>query len=107
MQVKALITIHHNGKEIKPNGTVDIKDEEAKSFIKRGFAIAVTKEAKVEETPSITIDDIVEVIAELDPKKDFGKNSKPNVDAIETLLDVNITAEQRDKAWELFKKESG
>jgi hypothetical protein len=35
----------------------------------------------------------------LDPAKDYGKSGKPNVDAIETMLETNISADLRDQAW--------
>ncbi|HGP6087893.1 TPA: hypothetical protein ACLNTW_003669, partial [Vibrio cholerae O1] len=61
---------------------------------------------KQPSTQSIpTLEDIVDAISALDPAKDFGKNGKPNVEALEDLLDANITAAQRDEAWEIFQKE--
>lgn len=55
--------------------------------------------------PAPTIEDIVEAISGLDPAKDYGKNGKPNVEAIEALLGADITAQQRDQAWEIFHKD--
>jgi hypothetical protein len=42
----------------------------------------------------------------LDPKKDYGKNGVPDVKAIEKVLGVDITAEQRDNAWAQLEKET-
>lgn len=41
MKIKALITIYHDGKEIKPNEVIDLKDDEAKRLIAQSFAIAL------------------------------------------------------------------
>ena len=104
MQVTALITLHVDGEVIKPNKTVTLDKKEADSLIARGFATAgglsgETKiETKAENTPSL--EDIIEVIEMLDPEKDYGKSGKPNVDAIETVLEANISADLRDQAWE-------
>ena len=51
------------------------------------------------------MEDIIDVIHDLDPSQDYGKSGKPNVDALEILLDANISAAQRDDAWEVFLKE--
>ena len=104
MQVTALITLHVNGEVIKPNKTVTLDKKEADSLIARGFAATgglsgeKKTETKSENAPSL--DDIIEVIEMLDPEKDYGKSGKPNVDAIETMLEANISAALRDQAWE-------
>jgi hypothetical protein len=112
MKVKALITLVANGKAHLPPSLVDLSDEEAERLIARGFAEAYQKEAPTPpaaKQPSTqnnpTLEDIVDAISALDPAKDFGKNGKPNVDALEDLLDANITAAQRDEAWEIYQKE--
>jgi len=114
MKIKALITLHVDGKAVLPGKFVDVETIEAKSLIKRGFASddKVSTDAKVApEKPSApakpvpTLEDIVDVIHDLDPFQDYGKSGKPNVDALEILLDANISAAQRDAAWEVFLKE--
>ncbi len=112
MKVKALITLVANGKAHLPPFLLDLSDEEAERLIARGFAEAYQKEdptlpaAKQPSTQNNpTLEDIVDAISALDPAKDFGKNGKPNVDALEDLLDANITAAQRDEAWEIYQKE--
>jgi len=114
MKIKALITLHVDGKAVLPGKFVDVETEEAKSLIKRGFASndKVSNEAKfAPEKPSApakpvpTLEDIVDVIHDLDPSQDYGKSGKPNVEALEVLLDADITAQQRDAAWEFFLKE--
>jgi len=114
MKIKALITLHVDGKAVLPGKFVDVEAEEAKSLIKRGFASddTVSTEAKTTPVkpsapakPVPTLEDIVDVIHDLDPSQDYGKSGKPNVDALEVLLDANISAEQRDAAWDVFLTE--
>ena len=122
MKIKAIITLNVNGKDYLPGAVVDLEEGEAKRLIERGFASAngqdkastSTAPAKTDTTPPAggtggkpapTIEDIVEAIAGLDPTKDYGKNGKPNVDAIQAALGADISAAQRDQAWEIFQKE--
>ena len=115
MKIKAIITLHVNGKDHAPGTVLDIADDEAERLIARGFATsgqekAASTPAKTATTlaggkPAPTIEDIVEAIGGLDPAKDYGKNGKPNVEAIEALLGTDITAAQRDQAWEIFQKD--
>jgi hypothetical protein len=115
VKIKAIITLHANGKVYAPGSLVDLADEEAQRLLSRGFAESEEQEI-VPHSPTPqgqssphqavpTIEDIVDAISALDPAKDFGKNGKPNVDALEDLLDANITAAQRDEAWEIYQKE--
>lgn len=115
MKIKTIITLHANGKVYSPGSVLDLNDDEAERIISRGFADRENKEPTSDEPaaqektqqPKVvpTLEDIVDAIAALDLAKDFGKNGKPNVDAIEDLLDANITAAQRDEAWEIFQKD--
>lgn len=125
MKIKAIITLSINSEDHAPGAVVDIADDEAKRLIARGFAVAhgteksapastggSTQKTETPPTggsnggkPAPTIEDIVEAITGLDPAKDYGKNGKPNVEAIEALLGADITAAQRDQAWDIFQKE--
>jgi hypothetical protein len=115
MKIKAIITLHTNGKAYTPGSTVDLADDEAQRLVSRGFAESGGQEATSnppapqshgqQRKAAPTVEDIVDAIAALDPAKDFGKNGKPNVEALEDLLDANITAAQRDEAWDVFQKE--
>lgn len=115
MKIKTIITLHANGKVYSPGSVFDLSDDEAERIISCGFADRENKEPTSDEPaaqektqqPKVvpTLEDIVDAIAALDFAKDFGKNGKPNVDAIEDLLDANITAAQRDEAWEIFQKD--
>ena len=109
MQITALITLDVDGKTVHPHETVTLDKKEAERLIARGFA---TTGGLLEEDRSETatntgpsIDDVIEVIEMLDPKKDYGKSGKPNVDAIETVLEANISADLRDQAWEQILKD--
>lgn len=117
MKIKAIITLNVNGKDHVPGALLDIADDEAERLIARGFAVtgqekstpaptsAKSNTAPAGGKPIPTIEDIVEAISGLDPAKDYGKNGKPNVEAIEALLGADITATQRDQAWEIFQKD--
>ena len=111
MEIIAIITLHVDGKTILPGKSVDISDEEAKSLIERGFAKSADASAVVEQKPvqnqqpEPAIDDVIEAIEILNSETDFAKNGKPKVEAIEAVLGQNISAETRDKAWELYQKE--
>jgi hypothetical protein len=128
MKIRALITLSVNGKDHAPGTIVDVAEDEAKRLLARGFAVQGHDKATPTATatpgapatppaanastagngdkPPPTIEDIVEAIAGLDPAKDYGKNGKPNVDAVEALLGADITAAQRDEAWEIYQKEN-
>ncbi len=106
MKVKANITLIAGNKEYAPGALVEITDDEAARLIGRGFVSAIEQEKPTPaKTAAPSIEDIVEAIAGLDPTKDYGKNGKPNVEAIEALLGVDITAAQRDQAWDVFRQE--
>jgi hypothetical protein len=117
MKIKAIITLHVNGKDHAPGAVLDIADDEAERLIARGFATsgqektasasapAKTATPPTGSKPAPTIEDIVEAVSGLDPTKDYGKNGKPNVEAIEALLGADITAAQRDQAWDIFRQD--
>lgn len=52
----------------------------------------------------VTIDEIVEAIKLLDPDKDedYTGSGKPQVDALEALLEKDVSAAQRDEAFAKF-----
>lgn len=107
-KIRAIVTIHANGKQIDIGQEVDIKQEEAESLIERGFAeLADGKSGKVSgDGPEPSQDDIIDAILQLDPKKDYGKDGIPNVKPIEKILGVTITSEQRDNAWAQLEKDT-
>jgi hypothetical protein len=114
MQIKANITLCANGKSYPPGSILELADDEAERAIFRGFAekennaavpnASAAQNQSAPEKPAPAMEDIVDAIASLDPTKDFGKNGKPNVEAIVNLLDATITAAQRDEAWDIFRQ---
>ena len=62
----------------------------------------VTAETAAMRLEAVAGDEAIEI---LNPETDFAKNGKPKVEAIEAVLGQNISAETRDKAWELYQKE--
>lgn len=109
MQITALITLDVDGKTVHPHETVTLDKKEAERLIARGFAatggLSVEDSSETATNTGPSIDDVIEVIEMLDPKKDYGKSGKPNVDAIETVLEADISAELRDQAWEQILKD--
>lgn len=85
---------------VLPGKSVDVSDAEAQRLIGRGLA-------KSDETsavnPSDLNDAIVDAIGDLSPES-FGKDGKPNVKAIESMLGHDITAADRDKAWGVYQE---
>lgn len=108
MKVEALITLHAEGKIYLPQSIVKIADDdEAKSLIERGFAKVANDEgeSKYSILQSPNIEDIIEVIGMLSPDKDFTKSGVPKVEAIEAILEQNISSEDRDRAWDIYRQE--
>ena len=111
MQITALITLDVDGKTVHPLETATLDKKEAERLIARGFATTATVGFSGEDSSNTdtntgpSIDDVIEVIDMLDPKKDYGKSGKPNVDAIETVLEADISAELRNQAWEQILKD--
>ncbi len=88
---------------IRPGETYTIDDEEGRSLIERQFAIAIDEQRTQSSSQSDHLDAIVDAIAEL-PESAYGKNGKPDVKAIQNIIEVEITASQRDEAWLAFQK---
>ncbi len=102
---------------IPPGASCEVSVEEAVDLRTRGFihgGEAVPKDGgikggndnpfpQVSQTQSFErIDAIIDAIGDL-PTEDFGKDKKPNVRAIEKLLGEDITAGERDQAWEKYQ----
>lgn len=45
---------------------------------------------------------LLEAIEMLDPKKDYGEQGKPKIEALRKLVDDNVTLGERDSAFTLF-----
>jgi len=106
-KIRALITLHANGKQVDIGQEVDLKQEEAESLVDRGFAeLAEGKPNQPSAELDPSIEDIIDAILQLDPKKDYGKDGIPNIKPIEKILGVTITSAQRDNAWEQLEKDT-
>lgn len=102
---------------IPPGASCEVSVEEAVVLRTRGFihgGVTVPNDEVVEgenekplpqasQTQSFErVDAIIDAIGDL-PTEDFGKDKKPNVRAIEKLLGEDITAGERDQAWEKYQ----
>ncbi|WP_086930615.1 hypothetical protein [Agarilytica rhodophyticola] len=112
---------------VRPGERVELPDEEAEYLIQqriaKSHALNDSDLASLTSTltqtltaPTLTqtltaptlsqvdrIDAIIDAMAELE-EGDFGKDGKPSVRAIEKILEQNISALERDRAWELYQQ---
>ena len=88
---------------IPPGQPFQIDEDEGHALIKRLFAVASREQPAQSTVQSDHLDAIVDAIAEL-PESAYGKDGKPSVKAIQNIIDVEITASQRDEAWLAFQK---
>ena len=87
-----------------PGECIDLAQGEAQRLIALGFAQAQAQtQAQTALQGAELIEAIVDVIADLKPK-DLGKDGKPHVKAIEQVIGQNITAGDRDRAWEAYQQ---
>ncbi|CBS88717.1 hypothetical protein [Azospirillum lipoferum] len=87
---------------LRPGAVIEVKDpedEQAASLVARGFARWVKAGDGIEED-GLPLDRIIAAIGQLDPAnaKHF-RGGKPELKALGELLGVDITADQRDRAW--------
>ena len=119
------VVIYKAGKQIKTvgPGKIDVPDAVGKDLLQRKCA----QEPGKAETPSLppasnqtdsgsggkaddkkvfTTEQVIEAIMDLDPDKTelWNDDGKPSVVAVESVLEGNITEEQRDEAWAEIKK---
>ena len=106
----------HAGKDERylPGDTFDISDKEAKRLIDKGVVRTKKAEtakrrnggAKTEKEERA--EGILEAAKAAIEAGDVTKDDKPEVKAIEEILGHDITAEERDLAWEkILKAETG
>ena len=88
---------------VPPGEPFSIDDTEGQLLIERQFAVAAQEQPAQASPQSDQLDAIVDAIAEL-PESAYGKDGKPSVKAIQNIIDVEITASQRDEAWLAFQK---
>lgn len=84
------------GKTIDPQDFTESQMEQIKA--EPMLIVMEGVEAPVDDTPDELIEDIVEAIGILDPDK------KPNVKDLENVIGKDITAAQRDSAWDVYQE---
>ncbi|MDE1465614.1 hypothetical protein [Spartinivicinus poritis] len=80
---------------------------EPRLIIKHGEFEALAEQVEINNTTSDVMEDIIEVIGMLDAnhnEDDWAKDGKPKVEAIEGLLDKDISAAQRNQAWAEYQQ---
>ena len=89
---------------VSPNSSIHLNRKVAQALIDRGFAAQVKSVCQQEGLPSAQglVDEIIDAIDDVAPN-DFGKDGKPSVKAIEEIMGVNISAADRDEAWENYQ----
>lgn len=104
MQIISLISLRvgkaNDVRVIESGTSIDMAENEAKRLIELGFATQCPSDVMREDD---LIEAIVDAIADL-PVDAFGKDGKPNVKAIESVLGQNISAADRDKAWASYQR---
>ena len=114
-----LITVDHDGKKIKPGGTVDLTSEQAAPLIRGGFIGSKVLNATAQEEPENTgtgteptngptnepaseLDRVIEAIGKIDPAKTelFTGSGKPKTEVFEGVegIDFTVSAALRDDA---------
>ena len=81
--------------------SVSLEDSEARYWGEHGVAYMAdpSMTAAIMDAP---IAAIVDAIAEL-PSSGYGKDGKPTVKAIQAIIDQEVSARQRDLAWQQFQ----
>lgn len=114
-----LIAVDHDGKKIKPGGTVDLTAEQAAPLIRTGFLGETVAEASHSEEPELTgdkdattnepateFDRVVAAIGSIDKdnKELWTGSGKPKTEAFDAIeaIDFPVSAALRDKAWDQF-----
>jgi hypothetical protein len=100
MQIRTLITLHTDKGKVPPQSVVALPDDEAKTLIAKGFAIATNGSSnEVAPLPESELHDAIAVLGE----DGFGKDGKPLIKALEEVLDRDITQAERDSAWKSYQ----
>lgn len=95
----------HKKKKYMPGKPVTMSEKLAEPLLKKG-ALSIPEQ----QTPvDITEETIVAAISQLDPMDatlwNAGDN-KPQIPALEAILKRNISAKERNAAWERYQKET-
>lgn len=87
-----------------PGVSVELETKEAKRLVDLHLALTAKTSTPMDNNDLIA--SIVDAIAEL-PQSSFSKEGKPNIKALQTMLECEITSAQRDHAWQQFQQLSG
>lgn len=109
-----LIAVDHDGKKIKPGGTIELSVEKAAPLIRGGFIGPKVLNATEQETPAKAdtgseLDRVIAAIGKIDltNKELFTASGKPKTEAFEGIegIDFPVSAALRDQAWDQFEKQ--
>ena len=106
MKITPLVTLiigePSQSKLVLPGQSIDIDDVEGSRLIEAGVAIRATDSDCAIDTDDEQLGAIIDAIAEL-PTTAYGKDGKPNVKSLMSIVEFDITASQRDEAWQQFQ----
>ena len=104
MNITPLVTVVSGTPDVPqvclPGHAITLDSIEAKRLVDAQMAV-IAKQQHTDDHDHI--ESIVDAIAEL-PKSGFAKDGKPNVKALQTILECDISAAERDAAWEQFQQ---
>lgn len=99
-----------DGELVRAGEIVEASEQAARQLIGSGKAIHADDDAAPRDYEADTIEEMILLaIADLDPDDEdhFTADNKPQVAALEELLDMEITADQRDTAWAIAVERMG
>tara|TARA_B100000745_G_C20100139_1_gene376270 strand:+ start:540 stop:872 length:333 start_codon:yes stop_codon:yes gene_type:complete len=105
MQVTAVVTLRIGEpgqyELLAPGSTLMVSKDDAEMLVKKGLARVDGSSAVCDLDERQ--DAIIDTISELGEAA-FGKDGKPHVKAIEDILGQDISAAERDMAWERYQR---
>lgn len=105
VQIKGRVTLYVNGKAVPPGEVVELNRGEAEYLAGRDLVEVFETTAPAPATitpppaPTVTEEDVIEAILQLDEATGFTTAGLPKVELLEEILETNISASQRDAAW--------
>lgn len=85
-----------------PGQAFTVDPGEGKRLVDSKLAVDSGKPSGVTDSNEL-IESLVDAIAEL-PTSGFAKDGKPNVKTLQHILGCDVSATQRDQAWEKFQQ---
>lgn len=108
----ALSFFKYGGKYYKAGTLIELTLEDAKPLLELGVIELATDQAPIveEQTTSekVKLNAVVGAIANLSPYIDghFTQSGKPKTEALEAIVDFEVSAQMRDEAFALFNEQS-